>query len=304
MRLLIINNLDSGLGNNPVFAFARIASKFASDIVIRSTNSSGDPRAFLYDADKYDAVICAGGDGTCANIAHMMANTGIPILPYPAGTANLLTLNLMQPTDDPALAKMVEKCQTLDFDIGEIKLDDDTVHGFTIMAGCGYDASIMKDAIPTKKLFGAISYAAAAISNFAPTHSEITLEIDGKKIETSGVGILLINFSKIQFDLSVVHENKPRDGLFDIVVLHTKDAFGLIPALFSAMLDKSGDFPGRSDAFEIYSGSNVKVDANPPLPIQFDGELANANTPFEASIIKSAAKIIVSDEAYKHYLED
>lgn len=301
MRILIVNNLDSGLGDNPVFSFAREVSQFATEIVIRSTTKEGDPRAFLYDADTFDAVISAGGDGTCAGIAHMMAYTEIPMLPYPAGTGNLLTINLMQPNDDPALAKMLRKCQTLDFDIGELSFEDGTSRGFTIMAGCGYDAAIMRDADVSKKILGPISYATAAVANFAPTFSEIDLEIDGMKIHTSGVGVLLINFSRIQFDLQVVHENEPRDGLFEIVVLHTKDAFGLIPALFAAMLDRSGEFPNRGDAFEIYKGSEVCIDANPPLPIQFDGEIANRQTPLKATVKSCACKLIVSDEAFEYY---
>ncbi len=301
MRILIVNNLDSGLGDNPVFSFAREASRFATEIVIRSTSSEGDPRAFLYDADTFDAVVCAGGDGTCAGVAHMMAYTEIPILPYPAGTGNLLTINLMQPNDDPALAAMLKELKTLDFDIGELTFQDGISKGFTIMAGCGYDAAIMRDADFSKKILGSISYATAAVANFAPTFSDIELEIDGKKISTSGVGVLLINFSRIQFDLQVVHENEPRDGLFEIVVLHTKDAFGLIPALFAAMLDRGGEFPNRGEAFEIYRGSEVYIDATPPLPIQFDGEIANRTTPLQASVKSCACKFIVSDEAYNFY---
>ena len=301
MRILIVNNLDSGLGDNPVFAFAREVSRFATEIVIRSTTKEGDPRAFLYDADTFDAVVCAGGDGTCAGIAHMMAYTEIPILPYPAGTGNLLTINLMQPTDDPALAKMLKNCQTLDFDIGELMFEDGKTQGFTIMAGCGYDAAIMRDADVSKKILGPISYATAAVANFAPTHSQIDLTIDGREIHTSGVGILLVNFSRIQFDLQVVHENKPRDGLFEVVVLHTKDAFGLIPALFAAMLDRGGEFPERSDAFKIYSGREIHVTADPPLPIQFDGELANESTPFTATVKQEASKFIICNDAYSFY---
>ena len=304
MRLLIVNNLDSGLADRSVFSFARHASSFAEEIVVRSCTNEYDARAFLFDADAFDAVICAGGDGTFANVSHMMANTQIPILPYPAGTANLMALNLGLPNDNPALAKLVFENETLDFDLGELTLSNGEKRGFAIMAGAGYDATIMQEAIPGKKILGPLSYATAAVTNFAPQHAEINLKLDGKEINTSGVGVLIINFSRIQFDLSIVHENNPCDGFFDVVVFNTSDALGLIPALAAAILDKSGDFPTRTQAFQTFRAKHVEVNCDPPLEIQYDGEPANIASPFTADVLPSASRIIVGDEAMKLFGEE
>lgn len=301
LRILVINNLDAGLGDKSVFSFLRDVSSFADEIVIRSCNKSYDSRAYLYDAQTFDAIVCAGGDGTIASISHMLAYTKIPLLPYPAGTANLLALNLYQPSDNPALALQLKKFNTLDFDLGEIVFQDGIKRGFSIMAGAGYDAEIMKGALPSKKILGSLSYATAAVSNFAPQCSKLSIEVDGEKHETSGVGVLVINFSKIQFDISVVHENKPRDGYFDIVVFNTNDAIGLIPAIMAAILDRGGDYPTRSNAFQIYRGKHVRVEADPPLPVQYDGEIDNRTTPFEAHVLEKASTLIVSDEAIANY---
>ena len=299
MKLLVINNLDSGLSDKSVFSYMRQVSNFCEDITVRTSSGGFDPTAFLYDADEFDAVVCAGGDGTFASISHAMANTEIPILPYPAGTANLMALNLYLPTDDPALAKMTYERKTLDFDLGEITLQNAKKEGFAIMAGAGYDATIMQEAIPGKKILGPLSYATAAVTNFAPQHAEIKLTIDGNTTETSGVGVLLVNFSRIQFDLSVVHENNPTDGLFDVVVFNTSDAIGLIPALGAAILDRSGDFPTRTGAFQVFQGKHVEVECDPPLQVQFDGEPTGVTTPFSADILPHAARIIVGDDAMK-----
>lgn len=301
MKLLIINNQDSGLSAKAVFSYIRQCSQFAEDITVRSCGKNWDPTSFLYDADEYDAVICAGGDGTFASISHAMANTGIPILPYPAGTANLMALNLYLPIDDPALAKITYEMQTLDFDIGELTLSDGSKKGFSIMAGAGYDATIMQEAIPGKKILGPLSYATAAVVNFAPQHAKIELKVDDETISTSGVGVLLVNFSRIQFDLSVVHENNPTDGMFDVVVFNTSDAIGLIPALMSAVLDRSGDFPSRTDAFQVFKGKHIEVVTDPPLQVQYDGEPAGITTPFAADILPKASRIIVGDDAIKHF---
>ena len=61
-----------------------------------------------------------------------------------------------------------------------------------------------------------------------------------------------MNFSKIQFDITVTHENEPRDGVFDVVVLKAQNAFELIPALLAGLLDRGGDFPERTGSLEIH----------------------------------------------------
>ncbi len=301
VKLLVLNNLSSGLGDGAIFDYIRTMLEDGDEVVIRASDGTTDMRTFLHDAERFDAVVTAGGDGSSSSIVYLLRDTGIPILPFPAGTANLLSANLESPEEPHALVAMTRDFQTMDFDLGEIEFPDGVRHGFTIMAGAGYDAKIMKDAEPGKKIFGPMAYFTSAVANPMPQFSTFKLEIDGKTIESSGVGVLIINFSRIQFDITVVHENRPRDGAFDIVVLNTKDAFGLIPALFTALLDRSGDFPTRPDALEVYRGSSVRVEADPPLQVQFDGELADRTTPFVARVLPEAARYIVSKECIKHF---
>lgn len=301
VKLLVINNMSSGLGNGAVFDYVRSLIEDGDEVVIRSTDGQSDLRSFLHDADRFDCVVASGGDGTVSQVAYMLADTGIPIVPFPSGTANLLATNLESPLESHALASMTRAMNTMDFDLGELDLLDGTKTGFMLMAGAGYDAAIMRDAEAGKKHLGQFAYFTSAFQNASTPCSRIILDIDGKPIESEGVGVLLINFSKIQFDISVVHKNEPRDGLFDVVILHTKDAFGLIPALFNAILDIGGDVPERTDAFEIYQGREVRIDADPPMVIQFDGEVSEATTPFKASIHPSAARYVVSDGCARLY---
>lgn len=301
MKLLVLNNLHSGLRDGAIFDYIRAIIGDGDEVVIRSSDGTTDIRTFLNDAEHYDAVIAAGGDGTTAAVAHLLSETGIPLLPFPAGTANLLALNLESPNETRALAKMTREMRKMDFDLGEIEFSDGEKRGFTLMAGAGYDAKIMEDAESSKKVLGPMAYFTSAFANVSPQFSHFELHIDGDVVCTDGVGVLLVNFSRIQFDLSVVHESSPRDGLFDIVVLHTKDAFGLVPALFAAILDRGGDFPERTEAFEVYRGKEVGVIADPPLPIQFDGEVDGRMTPFKAHVLPKAARYIVSEECLKRF---
>ena len=304
VKLLVVNNLASGYGEGSVYDFVRALTRDGDEVVIRSTDGTTDLRTFLYDAEDFDAVAAAGGDGTVSAVAYLLADTGIPLLPFPAGTANLLAMNLGLPTEPHALAKVARELRTMDFDLGEIALSDGERYGFSIMAGAGYDAAIMAGAAAAKKVLGPRAYFTSAFANATPQHARLKVTIDGNVVETDGVGVLVVNFSKIQFDLKVVHENLPRDGIFDVVVFHTKDAFGLIPAFINVVLDRTGDFPDRTDAFELYRGSSVKVEADPPLKVQFDGEVTETTTPFSVSMMPRACTFVVGEECERLFCED
>ncbi len=301
MKLLVVNNLSSGFGDGAIFDFMRAFAQDGDEIVVRSTNGRTDLADFLSDAHRFDAVVASGGDGTVSAVSYHLANTGVPVLPFPAGTANLLALNLHSPTEPHSLAKMARRMETLDFDVGEIELPDKKRFGFSIIAGAGYDATIMKEAVANKRLLGPLAYFSAAFANPTPQHSAIKLEIDGNTIESDGIAVLIVNFARIQFDIAVVHENLPRDGSFDVAILHSKDAWGLIPLFLTSLLDRTGDFPDRPDTLEVYRGKEISVLADPPLEIQYDGEAAGITTPFTVRVIEGGARFIVSDECLKVY---
>lgn len=300
VKLLIVNNTSSGYGDGAIFDYVRMVSSDGDEHCIRYTDGTTEIATMLGDADRFDAVVAAGGDGTIAAVSYALANTKIPILPFPAGTGNLLANNLYAPYEPHALAKMTHDMNTLDFDLGEIEVAGER-HGFGIMAGAGYDAKIMHDAQPAKKTLGAIAYFQAAITNALPQKSLITLTVDGKTTQFEGLGILLVNFPRIQFEIPLTHGTDARDGSFDIAILKAENAFGLIPALIAGILDRDGNNPDRTESVEIVSGRVVEAYADPPLQIQYDGEVPGFMTPFRARVLDKAARFIVSDTALREF---
>ncbi|MDO4501931.1 MAG: diacylglycerol kinase family protein [Coriobacteriia bacterium] len=303
MKLLIINNLASGLNDGSIYDFIRSFTKDGDQVTVRSTDGTTDLRGFLADARDFDLVVASGGDGTIAAVCYELADTGVPVLPFPAGTANLLALNVSSPLESHALSKLAREGRRLDFDLGEINIDGDK-YGFGIMAGAGYDATIMEAAKPHKQVLGPLAYFRAAVDNFAPQASHFTITVDGETHECDGLCVLLVNFSKIQFDLSVTYENQPRDGMLDIVVLKVRNAVELLPAIGAAMLDRGGDFPYRSNIMEVHRGRECTIVADPPLNIQYDGEVTGRMTPFSARILPGAATLVVSEQGYETFTED
>ena len=303
MKLLIIINIAAGFGDGSVYDYLRMVCEDGDEHALRCTDGTTNVTKLVQDAEDFDAVVVAGGDGTVAAVTYALANTGIPVLPFPSGTANLLANNLFSPYEPHALARMTREMETLDFDLGEIEADGKRF-GFGIMAGAGYDATIMHDAQPSKKLLGPLAYFQAAVSNPTPTVSKVKIDIDGKTLEREALGVLLVNFSRIQFEIPVTHGNKPRDGAFEVVILKSENAFGLIPALIACIRDREGEFPDRTDSVEVHTGRNVSVYADPPLQIQYVGELPGLTTPFKARVLDGAARFIMSGAGYEFFTRE
>ena len=300
MKLLIANNISAGPGDGAIYDFIRMVMRDGDEVCLRSTDGTTDIANLVYDARDYDALVVAGGDGSVSRAAYALANSGVPILPFPSGTANLMANNLYIPYEPHALANLLRDMLTLDFDLGEMEVDGKRF-GFGVMAGAGFDAKIMSDAAPTKKFLGPIAYFTAAAANVKPQLAHLHLDVDGELIDREGVGVLIVNFSKIQFEVTVTHENEPCDGQFGVVILKAHSAFGLVPAFIAGLLDRDGGFPSRTDSLEILRGSHVAVWADPPLEVQFDGETPGFQTLFRARVIPGAARLIVPEEALSEF---
>lgn len=301
MKVLVIHNLRSGLRNGAVYDFVRSYAAEGDSVTIRTLGPDTQLSELMSDAAEYDFVIASGGDGTVASVAYELRNTGIPLLPFPAGTANLLALNLFEPNESHALCKVVDEAKTLDFDMGEIEDANGKKLGFSVMAGCGYDELIMRNATGHKHLLGDMAYFEAAVANPTPQVSDFTITIDGETIQESGIGVVLANFSKMQFDLMVSDENLPRDGYLDVVVLKTENAVQLLPTVMAKVFDHTGALAKKVGGLQIYRGKEIQIDADPAMLVEYDGEPSEVSTPITARCLPRATRFIVTEECYKHF---
>ena len=301
MKVLVIHNLRSGLRNGAIYDFIRMYAEDGDSCTVRTLGASTPLSSLLYDAADYDFVVASGGDGTISSVSYELRDSDIPILPFPSGTANLLAMNLFEPNEPHALCKVVDEALTLDFDLGELKTDSGQIRGFSMMAGCGYDELIMRTATQHKRILGDVAYFEAAFSNPTPQVSNFTLTIDGETISSTGIGVIVANFTKIQFDLMVSDENLPRDGLLDVVILKTENAFQLIPTVMAKVFDHSGALAKKIGALELYRGKEIRIDADPAMLVQYDGEPSKMSTPLTVRCLPHAARFIVSQECLKHF---
>jgi len=299
VNVLAVINPRARASDPAIYEYLGALGDLGAETTLRFLRGDEPPDALLLDATRFDAVAAVGGDGTVSAVAYALRASGIPVLAYPAGTANLVVRNLRLPTAPALLAQATVARRTAVLDLGELSTSacsDSPARtvGFLVAAGAGFDAAIMEAAQGLKTTIGEGAYIIGALQNLAPTHARFTLVLDGKPVETQGIAVLVVNLARIQLDLAMAHGSDARDGLFEVVVVKTRTAAGLLPTVWAAMLDRIQEHPQRP-GLAIHTASHVSVTADPPLPLQYDGELMACKTPVEARVLPAAATFIVTD---------
>jgi diacylglycerol kinase family enzyme len=300
MRTLVIINTRSGGGDAGLYDFVRALGTTGTEVTLRFTDGAHPLEELVADAPAFDRIVTAGGDGTISAVCYAVRDMHVPVLAYPAGTANLIAQNLGMPLEPRMLAEVTMTGAPARFDIGEIMSagtsDTAETRGFMVMAGAGYDASLIEAARPMKSTLGAAAYLLAAVSNFTPTVACFHLELDGRSIDTDGIAVLLVNFGRLQFDLEVARGADPRDGAFDVAVLRQRSTAELLPAVVAGIFDRAG---GRDavPGIDVYSASHVRIESDPVMRMQYDGEAVDVFTPFEARILPGAATLLLPPDS-------
>ncbi|MBM6682314.1 diacylglycerol/lipid kinase family protein [Collinsella intestinalis] len=299
MRCLIIHNLASGPRSDEIFAFEHALVRAGDEVVMRFIGGGTEPADATADARSFDRVVVSGGDGTISNVLDCLRDTHVPTLVFPSGTANLFFNNIGNGTEIAALAATCRAGRTAKVDMGELfwKNDSGAIerHGFTIIAGSGFDATIMEKAAPAKKDMGEVAYFLSALSTLEPDVAHFTIEHDGKVDELDGISCMLGNTAVIQNGINLFPDCRMNDGLLDIAVIEPVGLVQLLPTALAAVIDPAGKGLGRPQ-FKMIQAREVKVTCTPSLGMQFDGELISSNTGvFGARVLPQCLDIIIDE---------
>jgi diacylglycerol kinase (ATP) len=141
-RLLVIFNPVAGRRRRGRFA-AVLERLRALGCAVRvlETAGRGDAERIAreLEAGLFDAVVAAGGDGTVNEVANGLAGRHIPLAFLPLGTANILAHELGLALTPDAIAGCIAGGPVLPIAVGRA---NDRI--FTIMAGVGFDAHVVR----------------------------------------------------------------------------------------------------------------------------------------------------------------
>ena len=139
-----------------------------------------------------DLVLAAGGDGTVMACVTGLAASGVPLAVLPAGTGNLLALNLDLPSDLDDAVDVALHGDRRQLDVGAL---DGGADRFVIMSGLGFDAAMLRDANPTLKTrIGALAYVLSGLRQLRRRPARFRIRLDDQPpITRVGQGLLIVN---------------------------------------------------------------------------------------------------------------
>ncbi|UCH85285.1 MAG: diacylglycerol kinase family lipid kinase [Candidatus Latescibacterota bacterium] len=293
-RILVIMNPTAGQ-RSAARLRSRIEAYFLEkghDFVLRESEAKGDALkwARTATAEGFDLVVAAGGDGTIREAAEGLMRSGarIPLAQVPAGTTNFSARALAIPTNVRSALDLIDTGKVERFDIGYLPEHDQY---FVFIAGTGYDAILIHDTPDKlKRRFGFLAYVATGIREFfrlRPVRMEV--EIDNQKRQFRAHTIMAVNIGSIaNLRFSFAPDIDPHDGLLNIAIMSSRSFWGSLIVLLKILAKRYYGY----DDLKLTKARRIRITADPPLPVEFDGEPLGT-TPFLAEIIPDAISYLV-----------
>ena len=239
-------------------------------------------------AHKYQAVFTLGGDGTVMEVLSALAHQGPPLGVLGGGTGNVVARTLGIPLNPARAVPMLLNGDEATMDLG--RLGDG--RRFAIGVGVGLDATMISEApARLKRRFGFMAYVIGGFKAVLRNQKfHLRLTVDGVVFERTASAVLVANFGAVLNDLVSFGDGIVRDdGLLNACVfspVNFRDALRLL----WRMVRK--DF--RADPCLFYkSGKEFRIETNPGMPAQADGELMLPGTPLSVSVDPLAGCLLI-----------
>jgi diacylglycerol kinase (ATP) len=220
MRIIILVNPNAGRGK------ARLVLREALE-VIRRGGISADVQAShnaqhllalarQAAAEKPDAIVSLGGDGTQHYVLNGIVGSEIPLGMIPCGSGNDLAKGLGIPIRTRAAAEVLCAGSTRRVDLGRV---GDTV--FSCIAGAGFDSVVTRYANErVRRLRGSWAYA-WSILRCLKTYRPEPLEINSDSQRFSGEVIFAVVGNNVSYGggIHLTPRAKLDDGLLDVCII-------------------------------------------------------------------------------------
>lgn len=235
-------------------------------------------------------ILVAGGDGTIATAASLVARTKTELAILPGGTFNHFAKDHGIPTDLGKAALVAGEGRVVGADIGYV---NDCV--FLNTSSIGAYVAFVRERERLEKRFG---YAIASVIAFGKMLSEIrtfsvTLEVEGEK-KTYRSSLVFIGVGERELKLPILGNRvkNGRRGLHVMIVEGGKRA--RLFAIAMAGIAKGTRQAAKLPEFDNFLVDGCRIDlTRPEATIGLDGELKRFRTPLDYHIERDALRLVV-----------
>jgi diacylglycerol kinase (ATP) len=211
-----------------------------------------------------ELIFVWGGDGTVQRCIHVMAGSEAALAILPAGTANLLATNLEIPRDIGQAVSIGLSGERRKLDVGRFNGER-----FAVMAGAGFDASMIQQADGTlKDRLGRVAYVWTGSKNLRAKPFEAKIDVDGVPwYEGAASCILVGNVGRLFGGIEVFEDARPDDGRLEVGVVNADGITDWVRTLART----AAGHPERSPLVQATSAKKIKVKLNRKVLYEVDG---------------------------------
>jgi len=236
-------------------------------------------------------ILVAGGDGTIATAAALVANTDVELAILPGGTLNHFAKDHNIPTDLGKAALVASDGQVVGADVGYV---NDCV--FLNTSSIGAYVTFVRDREHLEKHGGyGISSFLALIQTWSRLRTfNVTLEVDGvKKSYRSSMVFIGVGERELQMPILGNRVKNGKRGLHVMIVRGGKRA--RLFALALASIAKGTKEAEKLPEFDDFLVESCRIDlTRSHTMIGLDGELKQMSTPLDYRIERDALHLVVA----------
>ena len=240
-----------------------------------------------------DLILAAGGDGTLNEVAEGMAHSQVPLGVLPAGTANVLAMEMKLGGDFLGAARRLGECRPQRISIGQVNSEAGaTTRHFLLMAGIGLDDQIVYQvSAPLKARIGKLAYWLAGWSMLGRRLPEFSIEADGVTHRCSFA--LISKVRNYGGDFEIARDVSLFDDHFELVLFQGRSTLRYVRYFAGLVANRVEGMRG------IVVLRARRVSASKPrderVCLQIDGEFAG-HLPAEIRIVPDALTLLVPPE--------
>lgn len=230
-------------------------------------------------------VFVCGGDGTVRSVITGLTGTEAALAVLPAGTGNLLALNLGLPADPVAGVRLAFTGGRRLLDVGEVD-----GQAFAVMAGMGFDAAMMGSASAgLKARFGSPAYVVSAFKHLRDRPMRVAVHVDDRPpVRTSARSVLIGNVGELQAGIRLMPNAEPDSGTMEIAIL-TPRHLAHWAALSWGVLTRRRRVP----RMQVSRGRRIRILSDRPQPRQLDGDVIAPGSSLTVTVLPGALLVCV-----------
>ena len=267
----------------------RFINRDLYDFSIVSTRYKGHATELAreYAAQKYDAVIAVGGDGTVNETGCGLIGTDTALGIIPCGSGNGLARHLGIPTDPFKAVKWLNKSIFTEIDYG--MMDDQP---FFCTCGVGFDAKV-SDSFSKAKSRGVLTYLESIMKEIATYHNEIyKLSFDNSSETFEAFFITCANADQWGNNAFIAPTASLQDGILDVIAAHpfsVVDAPLIAFQLFNKQID-------RNPNVSVRKCRKVTISRDSEGPAHYDGEPVILGKEIKIELVQGGLKVLIPDK--------